>query len=143
MQPTFAKALGLADEIRRDTAVGVYRIEPVPFSALAARVKAALGLEHIRVAGPAERTVRTLAVGFGFMGAVTDAIIANGAEAGVFGEVREHSFIAAREAGVGIIEATHVVSEGIGFRSVVAALTDRVPGVPVKFLEVPFPFRWE
>jgi len=34
MQPTFAKALGLTDEIKRDAAVGIYRIQPMPFSDL-------------------------------------------------------------------------------------------------------------
>ena len=35
---TFARALGFADEVRRDHAIGIYRVGPMPFSALAVRI---------------------------------------------------------------------------------------------------------
>ncbi len=142
MQPTFAKALGLTDEIRRDAAVGVYRIQPMPFSDLINKVKAATGLKHLRVQGDGGKLITTVAVGFGNMGFVTDTILANGADAGIFGELGEFSFIAAREAGVGIIETTHLVSESIGFRSVVNVMRERLPDMKIEFLEVPFSYQW-
>ena len=142
MQPTFAKALGFRDEIKRDRAVGVYRIETVSFSELIQRVKDVIGLQHLRVQGTPSKRITTVAVGFGNMGFVTDTILANDADAGIFGELGEFSFIAAREAGVAIIETTHLVSESIGFQSVVDVLKGKLPDVRIEFLEVPFAYEW-
>ncbi len=114
MQPTFAKALGLTQEIKRDDAVGIYQVATMPFSDLVGKVKAATGLKHMRVQGDRDKLITTVAVGFGNMGFVVDAILANYADAGIFGELNEFSFIAARESGVPIIETTHLVSESIG-----------------------------
>jgi len=142
MQPTFAKALGLTDEIKRDVAVGIYRIQPMSFSELIDQVKAAIGLQHMRVQGDLNKVIETVAVGFGNMGFVTDAILANHADAGIFGELGEFSFIAAREAGIAIIETTHLVSESIGFSSVVEAIKEKLPDMKIEFLEIPFAYKW-
>jgi putative NIF3 family GTP cyclohydrolase 1 type 2 len=142
MQPTFAKALGLTNEIKRDIAVGVYRIDPMPFSALVEKVKKATGLAHMRVQGDANRQIKTVAVAFGLMGKLVDAVLVNKADAGIFGELPELGFHAARDADVPVIETTHVVSESIGFRSAYDVMKARVPGVRFEFLEVDFPYRW-
>jgi len=142
MQPTFAKALGLTDEIKRDIAVGVYRVQPMTFSDLIEKVKAAIGLEHVRVQGDMDKVIKTVAVGFGNMGFVTDAILVNQADAGIFGELGEFSFIMAREAGIGIIETTHLVSESIGFNSVVDVMREKLPEMKIEFLQIPFAYKW-
>jgi len=142
MQPTLAKALGLSDEIKRDGAVGIYRIAAMSFGELATEVKARLRLGHLRYQGNREQAVSTVALGFGSMGMGVDAILANGADAGIFGELREKSFIFAREAGVGIIEIGHLVSESIGFRSVVDAMKQKLPDLKITFLEMPYPYEW-
>ena len=142
MQPTFAKSLGLTREIKRDGAVGIYRVETMPFSELIDKVKAATGLKHMRVQGDRDKLITTVAVGFGNMGFVVDAILANQAEAGIFGELTEFSFIAARESGLAIIETTHLISESIGFRSVVDVMKEKLRDMRIEFLEVPFPYEW-
>lgn len=142
MQPVFAKALGMTDEITRDKAVGIYRIAPTPFSELTKNVKSKVGLERMRVQGDPDKTISTVAVGFGGMGAIVDAIIANNADAGIFGEINEFSFIAAREAGVGLIETTHMVSESIGFQGAADAMKEKLPDLNIEFLEIPFTFEW-
>ena len=142
MQPTFARALGLTDEVKRDIAVGIYRVETMPFSDLIDKVKAATGLAYMRVQGDPEKLISTVAVGFGNMGFVTDTIAANNADAGIFGELGEFSFIAAREAGLAIIETTHLVSESIGFRSVVNSMKEKLLDTKIEFLEIPFAYRW-
>ena len=141
-QPTFAKALGLTEEIKRDIAVGVYRIQPMTFSDLIHKVKTATGLKHVRVQGDQNKLIKTVAVGFGNLGLAVDAILVNHADAGIFGELCEFSFIAAREANVAIIETTHLVSESIGFHSVVDVMKERVPEIKFEFLEVPFAYEW-
>ena len=142
MQPTFAGALGLTDEIKRDIAVGIYRVQTMPFSDLIDKVKTATGLKHMRIQGDPGKPITIVAVGFGNMGFVTDGIIANHADAGIFGELSEFSFIAAREAGLAIIETTHLVSESIGFHSVVDAMKEKLPDTKIEFLEVPFAYKW-
>lgn len=87
MQPTFARALGFSREIRRDIAVGVYEVDPMTFSDLISMVKSATGLEHMRVQGDFDKQIRTVAVGFGGMQLVLDTILANHADAGIFGEL--------------------------------------------------------
>jgi putative NIF3 family GTP cyclohydrolase 1 type 2 len=141
-QPTFAKVLGLTKEIKRDIAVGVYQIQPMTFSDLIYKVKTAIGLKHMRVQGDRNKLIKTVAVGFGGMGYAVDAILANHADAGIFGELGEFSFIAASEANVAIIETTHLVSESIGFHSVVDVLKERLPEMKIEFLEVPFSYEW-
>jgi putative NIF3 family GTP cyclohydrolase 1 type 2 len=141
-QPTFAKALGFTKEIKRDIAVGVFEIPPTSFSDLIDKVKTAVGLEHMRVQGDHDKLIKTVVVGFGGMGYGVDAILANHADAGIFGELGEFSFIAAREANVAIIETTHLVSESIGFHSVVEVMKKRVPSMRIEFLEVPFAYEW-
>jgi putative NIF3 family GTP cyclohydrolase 1 type 2 len=142
MQPTFARALGLTEEIKRDVAVGIYRVQPMPFAALIDQVKTAIGLKHLRVQGDRDKLITTVAVGFGNMGFVIDAVLANQADAGIFGELGEFSFIAARESDIALIETTHLISESIGFRSVVEVMKERLPKMRIEFLEVPFAYEW-
>jgi len=135
MQPTVARAFGFSDEIKRDKALGVYRVGPIRFDQLIAKVKNATGLDHLRVQGDNEQIIETVALGFGFFGFAVDAILANGADAGIFGELNEHSFIAAREMGFPVIEASHLVSESIGFRSALESLRERLPELRLEFLD--------
>jgi len=142
MQPTFAKALGFTDEIRRDKAVGVYSIDKSTFAELTSIVKRKTGLQQLRLQGDPKQIVETVVVGFGGMGFAVDTILANNADAGIFGELGEFSFISARESGVGLIETTHLVSESIGFRSVVEVMQEKIPGMRIDFLEVSFAYQW-
>jgi putative NIF3 family GTP cyclohydrolase 1 type 2 len=142
MLPTVARRLALPDPVAVDGCVGVYRPAEQSFGRLVEHVKARMGLDRVRVQGDADLPVRTLVLGFGSMGSEVEAILANNADAGIFGELREWPLLQAREAGVGIIETTHVVSESIGFASVVDEMTRRLPDVRFEFLEVPFPYRW-
>ena len=142
MQPTFAKALGLDNEIKRDGVVRIYEVETMCFSNLIHKVKTVLSLNHVWVQGREDKLVKKIAVGFGYMGYAVDAILVNGADAGIFGELNEFSFIAARDSDLGIIETTHLVSESIGFRSAAHAMKERLPEMIIEFLEVPFAYKW-
>ena len=142
MQPTFARALGFTQRIKRDGALGVYRVGPMPFSQLIQRVKWVTGLSHLRVQGDDETNIETVIVGFGNLGRVVDAIQVNRADAGVFGELDEHAFTAARQADIPIIEATHQMSESIGFKSVVDVMSEKLPDVRFEFIDMPLGYRW-
>ncbi len=71
------------------------------------RIVVRLKLHRVRVRGDPGKRVETVVLGWGSMGSEVEAIIANHADAGIFGELREWPFLFAREAGVGIIETTH------------------------------------
>jgi putative NIF3 family GTP cyclohydrolase 1 type 2 len=142
MLPTSARALGFTDRVTRDHAIGIYRVGPLPFSQLIERVKKTTGLARLRVHGDDGRPIETVALGFGNLGRVVDTIQANRADAGVFGELDEQAFIAAREADVPLIEATHQMSESIGFRNVVDVMSKRLPEVHFEFIDLPPAYRW-
>ena len=143
MGPSLARALGFTDLIRRDVSVGVYGVEPTTFSALVERVKRAMNLDMVRVQGDPDRRVETVVLGWGSMGSEVEAVLANRADAGIFGELREWPFLFAREAGVGLIETTHLASESIGAQMLVEELRKRMPNLRIEFLDVPMPFRYE
>ena len=137
----FARALGFTDLIRRDVIVGVYRVGPMRFAELIELVKSRLKLGHVRVQGDPDKRVETVVLGWGSMGSEVEAILANHADAGIFGELREWPFLFAREAGVGIIETTHALSESLGARPLVEEMQRRLPDVRIDFLDVPCSYR--
>jgi putative NIF3 family GTP cyclohydrolase 1 type 2 len=141
MGPTLAKVLGFTDLIHKDVCIGVYGVGPMSFADLVEQVKKRMNLESVRVQGDEDRRVETVVLGWGSMGSEVEAIVANGADAGIFGELREWSFLFAREAGVGIIETTHLVSESLGARGMVEEMQRRLPRLKIEFLETPFPYR--
>jgi putative NIF3 family GTP cyclohydrolase 1 type 2 len=141
MGPTLARTLGFDKRLKWDGCVGIYEVNEMTFGKLVAHVKSRMGLSHVRIAGDDDMPVRKVALGFGAIGSETEAIVANGADAGIFGELREWAFLSARESGVGIIETTHLVSESIGFGPVVTEMSRLVPNVKFQFLEIPFPYR--
>ena len=142
MQPTIAKAFGLTDEIKRDVAVGIYAVPEMTFEELIDMAKKATCLELLRVWGDRKRPLRKVGLGFGGMKNVVDSLIINGADAGILGVVGEFEFIHARENDMPIIEATHLVTESIGFRSVVTELEKKLPDARIRFLEVPFTYEF-
>ena len=104
-------------------------VEPVERAALLARVRAALGVDHLVVAGPSEGIVTRVAVGAGACGDLLDEVIASGAGLYVTGEMRHHDALRAAAAGVTVACALHSNSE----RRTLTVLADRLraalPGV--------------
>jgi putative NIF3 family GTP cyclohydrolase 1 type 2 len=141
MGPALARTLGFDKRLRWDGCVGIYELKDMTFGRLVGHVKSRMGLSCVRVQGKDDMPVRKLALGFGALGSEVEAIVANGADAGIFGELREWAFLGARESGVGIIETTHLVSESIGFRAVVTEMSRLAPDVKFQFLDIPFPYR--
>ena len=142
MRPTLSKALGFTDLIEVDQAVGIYRIETVPFSELVAHVKKSLGLKHIRArASDPARPISSVALGWGGMGPGIDSGIFYETDASIFGELNEYFFRMAREVDMPLIEMTHRGSESEGFSSVAEVMRDKIPGMKIEFLEMSVP--WE
>jgi dinuclear metal center YbgI/SA1388 family protein len=82
---------------------------PEPFAAFADRVKSALGLAHLRVAGPTEREVATVAVCGGSGASLLTA--AAGADVFVTGDVKYHEALEAADIGLALVDAGHFATE--------------------------------
>ncbi len=141
MLPTIAGAFGLTDLIARDKGVGIYAVPGITFGKLIQQVKKGTGLGQLRVWGDRARKLKKVVLGFGGIGSA-DPIIAHEADAGIMGQMNEFQFMNARENDKPVIEATHLVSESIGFRAVVPALRKKLPNARIEFLEVSFSYEW-
>ena len=108
-------------------------VTPIARTALLAKVRAALGVDHLVVAGPEEGEVTRVAVGAGACGDLLDEVIASGAGLYVTGEMRHHDALRAAAAGVTVACALHSNSE----RRTLAVLADRLrPALPGVALHV-------
>ncbi|MDR7867233.1 MAG: Nif3-like dinuclear metal center hexameric protein [Sporomusaceae bacterium] len=91
---------------------------PEPFAAFVRRLKDALGVEQVRVAGPADREVGTVAVCGGSGASLLAAASGAGADVLVTGDVKYHEALEAAAVGLTLVDAGHFATE----RPVVAAL---------------------
>jgi len=135
-----ADAIGMTSERApiRETALnplpgrGMGRIgvlAPIALGALVARIKERLGVAHVLLAGPSERTISRAAVCAGAAGELLDAAIRQGAEVVVAGEVRHHDALRAAEAGVSLVCALHSNSERLALEPLRARLAAALPGL--------------
>ncbi|HEX8796096.1 MAG TPA: Nif3-like dinuclear metal center hexameric protein, partial [Polyangiaceae bacterium] len=96
-----------------------------------ARVKKALGVEHVLVAGALDREIARAAVCAGSGGdLVTDAIAAR-ADLLLTGEVRHHDALRALASGLAVVCTRHSVSERVALVGLAKRLGELLPGVPV------------
>jgi len=107
------------------TAIGMGRIGPVQPMArqdFVTRLKTALKLEQVLVAGPRDGVVRKVAVAAGAVGDLLKHAIRQEADVVVCGEIRHHDALLAAAAGVTVICARHSCSE----RQALTPLRDRL-----------------
>lgn len=100
----------------------VGRTLPVPRKEVFARIKRALEVPHLLVAGPCEGEVRSAAVCAGACGDLVNEAIARRVDLLLTGEMRHHDALKAARAGVTVVCALHSNSE----RSALARLRDRL-----------------
>ena len=110
---------------------GIGSIGPLALSALVARLKVALGLDHVLVAGPMDATVSRIAVCAGSGGDLLGEAIAAGADAFVTGELRHHDVLRAVAANLCVVCTRHSASERCALVSLEGQLRERLPGVEV------------
>jgi dinuclear metal center YbgI/SA1388 family protein len=102
--------------------------EPLPASAFLARVKEALNLPEVRMAGPADRTIRTVAVCGGAGASLMKDALAAGADALVTADVRHHEFVDADARGFCLLDAGHAATETPGTRELARRLSEALSG---------------
>ncbi|MDB4932120.1 MAG: hypothetical protein JWM10_4604 [Myxococcaceae bacterium] len=110
-------------------------VAPIGRGALLAKVRAALGVEHLVVAGPSEGEVARVAVGAGACGDLLDEVIASGAGVYVTGEMRHHDALRAAAAGVTVACAMHSNSERRTLGVLAGKLRAALPGVELRLAE--------
>jgi len=98
---------------------------PAPASAHLERVKAALGIERVLVAGDLGKEVRRAAVAAGSGGDLVADAVRQGADLLLTGELRHHDALAAVRAGLVVFSVLHSVSE----RSALVGLERRLQQV--------------
>ncbi|HTQ44632.1 MAG TPA: Nif3-like dinuclear metal center hexameric protein [Polyangiaceae bacterium] len=106
-------------------------VERGPLRGHLARIKKALGVEHVLVAGSLDREVARAAVCAGSGGDLVADALAAGADLFLTGEVRHHDALRAAAAGLAVVCTRHSVSERAALGAVARRLGELLPGVPV------------
>jgi dinuclear metal center YbgI/SA1388 family protein len=106
-------------------------ITPEALSRVVARIKDALGLEYVLVAGPRDAVISRIAVAAGAGGELLGEACRQRAELFVTGEIRHHDALAAVARGVAVVATLHSNSERAAIRAYAARLGRRLEGVTV------------
>lgn len=110
----------------------VGRIDGASVASLVARVKEALGIRHVLVAGPIDRQVSRVAVCAGSGGDLLADAIASGAQLFLTGELRHHDALRASAAGLTVVCVLHSTSERVALGALERRLAEQLPGVSVE-----------
>jgi dinuclear metal center YbgI/SA1388 family protein len=108
--------------------------EPQSADAFLARVKDALAFPEVRMVGPHDRRVRTVAVCGGAGANMMPDALAAGADALVTADIRHHEFVDAEARGFLLLDAGHAATETPGARELAARLADALPEVAFDFV---------
>ena len=115
--------------------VGLGRVgtlaRPVALKTMLARIRKACGVSRLLLAGPRERTVRTLAVGCGSCGSLFRDALAAPADLYVTGELRHHDALAAAAGGLTVACVGHSNSERLTLGAMERSLRQALPGLEV------------
>lgn len=143
-----AELLGLRDsEVLAETGEngGIGRIgtfgETVTVRACCERVKAAFGLDCVRVFGDPDRTVRRIAVSPGSGKSVIGDAAAKGAEVLVTGDIDHHAGIDAEAQGLTVVDAGHYGLEHIFTEDMGRFLKEHIPQIRVECAKTRHPFQ--
>lgn len=115
--------------------IGLGRVGPIAAAKredVVLRVKRALGLGYVLVAGPVDRLAETVAVAAGAGGELLGDAIAASADVFVTGEIRHHDALAAARKGVTVVATLHSNSERAAVRSFASRLGPRLAPVDVR-----------
>jgi len=121
--------------LMREPGAGLGRVgdlaSPTPVHVLLARVRAALSLRQLIVAGPRDAVVSRAACGPGSCGDLWREAHARGATFWLTGEMRHHEALAAAQAGMTVACTLHSNSERAALRPLAEKLAKRLPSLGV------------
>jgi dinuclear metal center YbgI/SA1388 family protein len=134
-----AGALGCADHVAFGTVGrGGTFAEPVPVTTLVERVAAACGGREPLLFDGGPASVRRIAIVSGGAAGELPRAVAEGYDAFLTGEPKEHVMADAREAGIHFIAAGHYATETHGIRRIGDLIAQRF-GVSHSFVDIPNP----
>jgi dinuclear metal center YbgI/SA1388 family protein len=111
-------------------------LEPVSADAFLQLLKTALDFPEIRMVGPKDRPIKTVAVGGGACAELMPDAIAQGADVLVTSDIRHHEFVDAAARGFLLIDAGHAATETPGARELARRLQEALsPNAGVTFLD--------
>ena len=105
--------------------------EPVEREELFARLKSALELKHLLIAGPTAGKVLRAAVCAGACGDLLDSALEQNAGLYVTGELRHHDALKAAEAGLTVVCTLHSNSERATLKRLKKRLSAALPGLAI------------
>ncbi|MBC8103305.1 MAG: Nif3-like dinuclear metal center hexameric protein [Cytophagales bacterium] len=111
------------------------RTIPTSAEAFLEQVKQALNFPEVRMVGPRDRPIRTVAVGGGACAELLPDAIAQGADALVTSDVRHHEFVDAAARDFVLLDAGHAATETPGTEELARRLSEALaPGIRVRFI---------
>ncbi len=138
-----ADALGFTEYAHKAPYCCTYRIPATTLAELANHAKLRLAVPTVRVAGDPAMQVEVITVHYGGLAqqfiSIDEAVVA-GADAIICGEALDYSFRAAVDAGLGFIETSHINSENPGMRTFARLVGERLPDLPVRFIDAGMPW---
>ena len=129
-----ARKVGMAEKLGTDGKVGMGRVGPVDtvsVTTLVDRIKHALSVERVLVAGPVDRAVSRAAVCAGSGGELLTEAIEAGADLFLTGELRHHDALRGMAAGLTLVCTLHSASERAALAGLERRLTAALPGVSI------------
>ncbi|HEV7301919.1 MAG TPA: Nif3-like dinuclear metal center hexameric protein [Tepidisphaeraceae bacterium] len=109
--------------------------QPVARRELIERIKTALNLDHLLIAGPTDGDATRLACCAGSCGDLLDDAIAQHADLYLTGEMKHHEALRAAASGMTVICTLHSNSERAVLRRIQAKLRDALPNFPTHVSE--------
>ena len=108
-----------------------FDIAPEPLRNVVERLKPALGLDHVLVAGSLDKVVSRVAVAAGAGGELLGDAVRARAELFVTGEIRHHDALSALLRGVAVVATLHSNSERAAVKAYASRLARELDGVTV------------
>lgn len=106
-------------------------VAPQPLRSIVERMKPALGLDHVLVAGSLDRIVRRVAVAAGAGGDLLGDAVNARADLFVTGEIRHHDVLSALIRGVAVVATLHSNSERAAVKAYASRVARGLDGVTV------------
>ena len=132
--PASPGAKGFAEAPGTGRELGMGRVGPVdtaPVTVLVERIKRALSVERVLVAGPVDREVSRAAVCAGSGGDLLTEAIDSGADLFLTGELRHHDALRGAAAGITLVCTLHSASERAALAGLERRLVAALPGVSI------------
>lgn len=142
----FAAQLGLSDAAVSEGFYRIYDVEPRTVAQLVEQVKAAVGMDCLRVTGDPQRVVSRVGLPWGGLGlsvnvAFIEGLLTYNPDVLIAGEADEYAMFYCRDADVVMIETSHAISENFGLAHFAQDLAAHFPDVRVVFHRCPVPWQ--